>query len=78
MLQREIPDFVNLVAAKTAKAAGTTVILDVGGRDEPFDPELFNYIDIISPNETELERVINHKFHHSAQEVKDEIHKFIK
>ena len=27
------------------------VILDVGGRDEPFSTDLLNYVDILSPNE---------------------------
>jgi sugar/nucleoside kinase (ribokinase family) len=42
---------VNVVAARTAKEAGTLVILDVGGRDEPLSKELLEQIDIISPNE---------------------------
>jgi len=33
----------------------------VGGRDEPISSELLSNIDIISPNETELERVIHKK-----------------
>ena len=37
------------------------VILDVGGRDEPFSPDLLGYVDILSPNETELIRVIGKK-----------------
>ncbi len=61
LLQREIPEFVNVLAAKVAKEAGTMVILDVGGRDEPFSPDLLSYVDIISPNETELIRVIGKK-----------------
>ena len=40
-----------MVAARTAKQAGTLVILDVGGRDEPLSEELLHNIDIISPNE---------------------------
>ena len=72
LLQREIPEFVNVLAAKTAKENNTLVILDVGGRDEPLSPELLQYIDIISPNETELERVI-HKKTHNQDEVRQEI-----
>ena len=34
------------------------VILDVGGRDEPISPELLKVCDIVSPNETEFQRVI--------------------
>lgn len=51
LLQREIPEHVNIVAAKTAREAGTTVILDIGGRDEPLSEELLHNVDIISPNE---------------------------
>lgn len=40
LLQREIPEYVNVVAARVAKQAGTMVILDVGGRDEPLSEEL--------------------------------------
>ena len=61
MLQREIPEYVNVIAARVAKAAGTMVILDVGGRDELLSHDLLEDIDIISPNETELERVIHKK-----------------
>ena len=46
-----MPEYVNVVAARTAKEAGTLVILDVGGRDEPLSEELLSLIDIISPNE---------------------------
>lgn len=61
LLQREIPEFVNVVAARTAKQSGAFVILDVGGRDEPLTEQLILNVDIISPNETELERMIGKK-----------------
>ncbi len=51
MLQREIPEYVNVIAARVAKEAGTMVILDMGGRDEPLSEELIKNVDIISPNE---------------------------
>lgn len=35
-----------------------TVILDMGGRDDPLSEELLKTVDIISPNETELKRVM--------------------
>jgi len=54
LLQREIPEYVNLQAAQIAKKAGTQVILDMGGADAPLSEELINCCDIISPNETEL------------------------
>ena len=39
------------------------MILDIGGRDEPLSEELLNLVDMISPNETELDRVIGKKAH---------------
>lgn len=33
----------------------------MGGRDEPLSEELLSNVDIISPNETEFERVIRKK-----------------
>ena len=54
LLQREIPEYVNIVAARTAKEAGTLVILDIGGREEPLSDELLQNVDILSPNEVRL------------------------
>ena len=51
LLQREIPDYVNVVAAKFAKEHGKLVILDAGGRDEPLSDTLLANIDYFSPNE---------------------------
>lgn len=77
LLQREIPEYVNIVAARTAKEAGTLVILDVGGRDEPLSEELLQNVDILSPNETELERVIGRKVE-SHEHARQEVHTFMK
>lgn len=57
LLQREIPDSVNIQVAKAARSAGVPVIMDAGGMDAPFPQELFNFIDIFSPNESELSRL---------------------
>lgn len=57
LLQREIPDEINMEAAHTAHAAGIPVILDAGGADRPFDDELLKLVTILSPNETELGRL---------------------
>ena len=57
MLQREIPEAVNLIAARAARAAGVPVILDLGGEDSPLSPELLDNISILSPNENELQRI---------------------
>jgi len=57
LLQREIPDAVNLEAAKIAKSAGVPVILDAGGADGPILEELLKCVTILSPNESELMRL---------------------
>lgn len=57
LLQREIPDSVNIQVAKAARSAGVPVIFDVGGMDAPMPQELLNFIDILSPNESELGRL---------------------
>lgn len=57
LLQREIPDSVNIQVAKAAKSAGVPVILDAGGVDAPISQELLELVDIFSPNESELGRL---------------------
>uniref|UniRef100_A0A2P2NG04 Ribokinase n=1 Tax=Rhizophora mucronata TaxID=61149 RepID=A0A2P2NG04_RHIMU len=57
LLQREVPDSVNIQVAKAAKSAGVPVIFDAGGMDAPMSLELLNVVDIFSPNETELSRI---------------------
>jgi ribokinase len=59
LLQREIPDFVNLQVAKAARSAGVPVILDAGGVDAAIPAELLKFVDILSPNESELARLTN-------------------
>ena len=57
LLQREIPDKVNIRAAQAAADAkkqgkDITVIFDLGGRDKDYiSPNLLCNCDIISPNE---------------------------
>jgi ribokinase len=57
LLQREVPDAVNLDAARAAKGAGVPVVLDLGGVDKPPPPGLLALVDVLSPNETELGRL---------------------
>ncbi|RDX86097.1 rbsK, partial [Mucuna pruriens] len=57
LLQREIPDPVNVQVAQAARNAGVPVVLDAGGMDGPIPPQLLNFVDILSPNETELARL---------------------
>ncbi|KAL0906514.1 hypothetical protein M5K25_025012 [Dendrobium thyrsiflorum] len=57
LLQREIPDRINIQVAEAAKNAGVPVILDAGGVEGPIPDELLKAVDILSPNESELERL---------------------
>ncbi|MFS7946951.1 putative ribokinase [Helianthus anomalus] len=57
LLQREIPDGINVQVAKAARSAGVPVILDAGGMDAPVPVELLRHVDILSPNESELARL---------------------
>lgn len=58
-MQREIPESVNIQAAHFAKEHGVKVILDMGGADTPLSTELLSLLDVISPNKTELKRILN-------------------
>ena len=57
LLQREIPQHVNLDVARAAHAAGVRVLMDAGGEDAPIPDELLALLDTFSPNETELARI---------------------
>ena len=57
MLQLEVPIEVSLAAARAARAAGKTVILDPGPV-RPFPEELLQLADVITPNETEAEALV--------------------
>lgn len=57
LLQREVPERVNIAAAAAARTAGVAVVLDVGGADGEVSPELLALCTCVSPNETELARL---------------------
>ena len=57
MLQREIPERVNLAAAAASSAAGAIVLLDAGGVDAPIPASLIAAVDYLCPNESELARL---------------------
>ncbi|CDW88189.1 pfkb family protein [Stylonychia lemnae] len=78
LLQRLIPDYVNLVAAKIAKEAGVTVILDVGGMQSHVLPELIKFVDYISPNETEVARMLGLQLTGDKAELDQELERFIR
>lgn len=54
ILQLEIPIETVCFAAKEAKQRGKLVILDPAPAQEGLPVELFSYVDILKPNETEL------------------------
>ena len=66
LLQREVPEFVNLViASEVAKRradtegdAGIVVLQDIGGEDRPMTTEMMSLCDYLIPNETELKRLL--------------------
>lgn len=58
LCQLEIPLKTVVYAAKRAKELGKTVILDPAPVPQEFPEELFSYIDIIKPNETEAAQLL--------------------
>jgi len=58
LLQREINEEINIFAAKKAQENKIIVTLDVGGQDTEISKELIKNTNIISPNETELIRLL--------------------
>jgi ribokinase len=55
MLQLETPIEINIEAARRARSAGVTVVLDPAPAQENLPEELITLTDVISPNETEME-----------------------
>lgn len=58
MLQREITQEINVLAAIYAQKNNTLVVLDYGGRDEPMDNVLLENIDFLSPNQVKIKNNI--------------------
>lgn len=67
-MQREIPEEVNITACKLAKSLGVKTILDMGGADTTLSKELLSYLSIISPNKTELKRILHREISVDNQE----------
>lgn len=61
MLQKEIPMEINVLAAELAKKEKKIVVLDCGGRNDPLPSCLLENVDILSPNRSELERIIGER-----------------
>jgi ribokinase len=60
LLQREVPEYVNLLVATCAKERDNTIIIcqDVGGEDRPISSEMLQLCDFVIPNESELIRLV--------------------
>lgn len=55
MLQREVPERVNVIAATVAREIGVrTIVLDAGGSFHAADEALLALVDYVAPNESEL------------------------
>jgi sugar/nucleoside kinase (ribokinase family)/sugar phosphate isomerase/epimerase len=59
LLQREVPEYVNLLIATEAKRRGIMVFQDVGGEDRPMSREMLEHCDYLIPNESELKRLVH-------------------
>lgn len=58
MLQREIPEYVNLFIAKEAKRRGGILVLqDIGGEERDMSREMMENCDYLIPNESEFKRL---------------------
>ena len=58
MLQREVPEYVNLLIATEAKKRNILVVQDVGGEDRSISKEMLQVCDYLVPNESELVRLL--------------------
>lgn len=59
MLQREVPEYVNLLIASEAKKRKNIVVFqDVGGEDRPISRLMLKLCDYLVPNESELKRLV--------------------
>lgn len=58
LLQREIPESVNIRAAELAKQKNVPVCLDAGGEDTKISEKLLSLVTIFSPNESELSWIV--------------------
>ncbi|WAL58128.1 ribokinase [Thermocoleostomius sinensis] len=59
MLQLEVPLAAVTAAAKAAKAAGVTVLLDPAPARADLPDELYGYVDLITPNQVETSQLVN-------------------
>ncbi|KAM3135405.1 hypothetical protein pb186bvf_012424 [Paramecium bursaria] len=77
-LQMEIPQEINYLAAKHMKEHDKITMLDCGGKAEALKHQFLDNLTFISPNETELERLINEKIVYDGEvdkALEDIVHK---
>lgn len=69
LIQNEVPYETTLAAARLFKEAGKTVIFDPAPA-QSIQPEIFNYVDYLTPNEEELKSISEQLFgsFHSIEE----------
>jgi ribokinase len=61
LLQLEVPLPTTIAGAKAARAAGLEVILDPAPAPEHLPAELLQYVDVLTPNETEASLLVGRK-----------------
>jgi ribokinase len=61
LLQLEVPLQTTIAGAKAARAAGLQVILDPAPAPEHLPAELLQYVDVLTPNETEASLLVGRK-----------------
>ncbi len=61
LLQLEVPLEATIAAAKLAHAQGVTVILDPAPAQDTLPVDLFNWVDIMTPNEVEATQLLGFK-----------------
>jgi len=67
MLQREVPEYVNLLIATEARKRGNILVLqDIGGEDRTMSREMMEACDYLIPNESELLRLAQSFQHDTA------------
>jgi len=63
LLQREVPDYVNLHVVRTLReqydSLKVVVMQDVGGEDRPMSREMLEICDFLTPNASELQRLVS-------------------
>lgn len=60
LLQREVPEHVNLLIASRAKRRENIIVIqDAGGEDRPISEEMLQCCDYLIPNESELKRLVD-------------------